>query len=366
MKVLLFANVGGGSAGFYHVGDEAMLYQCYLEYRKNQSASTIGIISSSYSHQHLSCNEHLNLPWPQKENKARWYWFTLLIKTIIYVTTKKSLYSKEQLDFVRMMEQYDRIHFPGGGNLTSIFSWWLYYSLFIILTGWLLKKEIILTSQTIGPFTLVDRLCATPFFNLCKKISIREPGIKRYSLWKYGIFLPQVTSAPDAAAALSKKTSYTLRPTKRLRIGLSLHSWQSYNQKLADIVVSLLNSLSKSRSIELVLIPHVITKNMNEFDSGYMQKIVGKVNPKIKVVSPTYNQLMRSSVEPATTFKSLTSQVDILLSSRYHGLVFALSTQTPCIGFLMDEYYNRKNQSLFKWYYSEKDISMFFINLNNK
>lgn len=367
MKVLLFANVGGGSAGFYHVGDEAMLYQEYLRYTKNRQVNTIGIVSSSYSHQHLNCQEHLNLPWPTDPGQAQKYWFTLLIKSIIYALTKKSLYTEEQLAFVAAIEKYDRIHFSGGGNLTSVFSWWLYYSLFIISTGWLLGKEVILTSQTIGPFTFIDTLCTGIILNLCKKISIREPAITQHSLWKYGVIFPKVTSTTDAATTLSKKTSFHLRHTKKkLRIGLSLHEWQSYSQQLIDTVVSLINALSTSQSIEVILIPHVITKSMDDFDSKFMRKIIKKLSPKIKVVIPTYNQLMKSSVEPASTFKSLTSEVDVLISSRYHGLVFALSTNTPCIGFLMDEYYDKKNKSLYEWYYPKENISAFFIDLNSK
>lgn len=364
MKVLLFADVGKGSSGFYHVGDEAMLYETYRAYKKNADITEIGILSSAISHQRLDCREFLHLTWPVKPNSARFYYFKLLGKSILYTLTGKSFFSSEQQNFIEIIRAYDRIHFSGGGNITSVFSSWLYYALFIIIISKSLKKEVVLSSQTIGPFNFFDKLVATFTLNLVHSISLRESAKPFKAVFKYLFLFPKVTYAADVASTLPLDTTYHLPPRKEdLRIGLSLHEWPHYSEALKTATSLLLAEIAKHKSVGIVLIPHVLTNSVTTFDMKYMNEFLQKLPKDISVITPTYKDLMYSSQEPATTIKSITSEVDILISSRYHGLVFALSTKTTFIGFLMDEYYNHKNIELLTFHKPYLKGKSYFIDL---
>lgn len=350
MNVLLVANVGGGTGGFYHVGDEAMFYETYRSYQTYAPQWRIGALSSAFSHTHLNITEHLHLPWPESNARlARHYFFKLVIKLLIWRIFSISLFTTEQRAFFDIINAYDRIHFTGGGNITSIFGGWLYYSFFIMVIAAALGKDIFLTSQTIGPFYGVDRLISICCLNLATTLYIREPVTSTRPLLSSGVFIPPVYSMVDAATSLASTSSFSVSKKPQVyTIGLSLHRWPGYELAMKQWVGSFIQACQTRGAIRVVLIPHVITKNLRGGDMAFMDEVTNKFSRQVEIVRPTFSQLMDSSIEPASTIKALTTQVDLLISSRYHGLVFALSTHTPAIGFVMDTYYNRKNFALTK------------------
>jgi polysaccharide pyruvyl transferase WcaK-like protein len=303
----------------------------------------------------MQVNEVINLPWPDDHSKARSYFIKLIVKTIIWKITKKSLFAPKELEFVQLIKDQDRVHFTGGGNLTSLFAHWVYYSFFIIFIAWLYKKEIILTSQTIGPFSGIDRILVPLFLNMPRTILLREVSHSS-SLLKYGILRPKVGGMVDSAYTLSKKSKYILpRKKTSLRIGVSIHSWMGYEQKIAKTTLDVLDRLSKSKKIEVVMIPHLIDKTHREgWDIDFMNKLSRKLPKGILITNLIYDKLIGTSSELASTIKFLTSEVDLLISSRYHGLVFALSENVPCIAFSTDKYYKLKNAKLLEQFYGER------------
>lgn len=352
MKVLLFANIGGSEMGFYHAGDESMFFETYRLYRKHFPSALITVLSSYPSHAYLKINELVNLRFPEKNNAARIYFIKFAIKVFIWKATKKQYFHPEQFTFVKTINQQDRIHFTGGGNITSLFVHWLYYSLFIIFLGWILKKDIVLTSQTIGPFTGIDRLSASLVLNLPRLIGLRRNIKSKYELLKYGIFKPLVFGMTDAAYTLSKKTLYKLPPQKSdLRIGLSVHDWMDYGTKTDKVIVDLIQRISKKYKLEIILIPHLFTINPHDWDSGFMANISLKFPKKVKVINLNYKELTQSSLEPAVTIKYLSANIDILITSRYHGLIFALSENVPCMTFVFKQYYKIKNNGVLEMLY---------------
>ena len=193
MRVLLFADIGG-ERGFYHTGDEAMFEVTYAWYRKNYPKCIITTLSKTP--QKL---QHLN--WPMDRFINRGYFFIMFFKTLIWRLFKINIFTKKEFDFIKLVSNTDRIHFTGGGNITSLFTPWLYYSLFVIFLGRLLKKRVILTSQTIGPFRIIDKLPVIVILNLADLIVLREEIIDN----RYGIFLPKLKGMIDSAYFLPAK-----------------------------------------------------------------------------------------------------------------------------------------------------------------
>jgi polysaccharide pyruvyl transferase WcaK-like protein len=364
MKVLLLANIGSGSAGFYHAGDEAMFYQTYKWYRREFTHTSLGVFSLPRVRSLPALKIHTPLPWPSHDTAALIYFFKLVLKVLVYKIARISLFTETQYACISVIQQYDRLHFTGGGNLTSEFKSWLYYAYFLIFTAWILGKEVILSSQSIGPFTLFDTVISTIILNLSKEIGLREIITNKYPLSKYGIFLPRIHSDVDAATHISANTRYALsnQPTY-FRIGLSLHDWKSYGSHIEQATLNVIKAIHSKQPVELVLIPHVFTTDMRQFDMRFMLQLIKRVSKNINVIIPSYEELTQSATEPASTIKTLTSSVDVLISTRYHGLVFALATNTPVVGFHLDAYYNHKNKKLLE-FYKNHDCSCWFINLN--
>ena len=363
MNVLLFANVGSAINGFYHAGDEAMFYETYRYYKNNFPNINLTALVSSVSHQKLNINEQLNLPWPENGFLSRINFIFLSVKVIIWNITKLPILLTKELNFISIIQKQNIIHFTGGGNINSLFPNWLYYSFFIIFIGWLFRKKIILSSQTIGPIRLIDRIFSFIILNLPSLIILRESVKDNMALIKYGVFKPIIKGGLDAAHTLPIISSYKLPEKRLLRIGLSLHSWKNYEKSLIKSVASALNKLSNTRKIEILLIPHIITKGNDEWDIHYMNKLKVLLKNKIHVIKPKYSDIVKSAVEPAITIKWLTSNIDLLITSRYHGIVFATSTNVPCLTFKMREYYSRKNYKKMELIYGKAN-ERHIVNLN--
>lgn len=368
MKVLLFANIGSDENGFYHVGDEAMFYETYRWYKKTYPKTEITSLSSLPNNPNLNIVD-ITIPisfWSLSKRKSIIYFSKLVVKFIFFHFFKKNYFADNEFLLVSLINKQDRIHFSGGGNLASLFPNWLYFAFFIIFIGTFLKKQIVLTSQTIGPFWGIDRLFALFILNFPTLIAVRQKTYGKNVLLKYGVFRPKIVEALDASYTLSTRSIYQLRKnTEAIRIGLSLCRWKSYDNKLIDAVTQLMKRVSNKFRLEVLVIPHVIVRNEDECDTGFMKKIIARFPKKIKVITPTYNQLMNSSVEPAMTIKYLTSKMNLLISSRYHGLIFALSSNVPCLALSMGEYYQIKMVGALKFFY-ENGWEKYLVSLDKK
>lgn len=368
MNVLLFANVGTNESGFYHAGDEAMFYQVYRWYRQHFSTAHLTVFSSVPSHPHLQIEEHYGMPWLSRQQ-----FFKLVVKTLKWkLTGQKSLaaFSAPEQHFIQVVSQQDRIHFTGGGNITSLFHHWLYYSLFLIFLGRLLGKEVILSSQTIGPFYGVDRIVVPAVLNLVQEIKIRESGNAKLTLLKLGIFAPKADTMMDAAYDLSDRCKWSLPTVKNtLTIGLSVHNWDQVGPDIQTVVTHLINTLGQRQKVAVLLIPHVFSKRFSgpsqSEDMIFMKAIAKKFSRQVKVIAPSYKDLITPFPEPAVTIKKMSTSVDLLITSRYHGLIFALSGSTPCLAITAGTYYRQKmSQGLKLFYGTDTDIDTYQIDLD--
>lgn len=357
MKVLLFANIGTAPNNFYHIGDEAMFLETYNWYQKHHQNYKLSILTSQSNHSNLELSEILNPFEFQFVNKR------VLLKAFIKITLFKflkiNILNKKEFSLFKIIKNQDRIHFCGGGNITSLFQGWLYYSLLIITFSLVFRKEVILTSQTIGPFNFIDKIIVRLILNKVKIIATR--GDKK-DIFLLKIKNPQIFNMLDAAYKLPMKSNVRISPKKYFRIGLSLHEWKS-NQSFIKKLVKNLEKINTIKKIEIILLPHVIVNSKNEWDMGFMNSIFNKKND-LKIIKPKITSILTSNSETAYTLKKMTSTCDLLISTRYHGLIFALSKNIPVLTFTNDKYYSDKNINAIKHYYP-KDFNFYTLNTNS-
>lgn len=356
MRVLLIADVGTNTEGFYHVGDEAMLYQMVQRYRQEQPQTKLGLLSRSISHQALPVKEFLHLPFPTADIWLRSlvYCLKLMVFCVVKRLTKHDFFKPQERKFLATLDRYQVFHFTGGGNIYSHHAPWLYYVFFLIWYGWWTKKPIWLTSQTIGPFNWFDGWVAKLFLRLSTIIVLR--GQSTPLPWKTFVGL-------DAAYDLPKQNRPVLprKSSKTIRIGLSLHEWHHFGPQVTQVVAQALSQLSQSHQIEVVLLPHVFTRDSKTWDPGFMSQLTTQLSSKIKVIS-IRPQTIQSAAEPVVFVKTATAELDLLIATRYHGLVFALSSDVPVITFRLDDYYDEKNQQLLALVY-QKNWQRFVLDL---
>lgn len=166
-------------------------------------------------------------------------------------------------------------------------------------------------------------------------------------LWKTFVGLDAAYDLPLLSTPVFPKKS-----GKTLRIGLSVHEWQNFGPKLSQVVVAALTELSKTQAIELVVLPHVFTHDENTWDPGYMAAITRQLPTAIKITTVSTQEILRAA-EPTVFVKTSTAELDLLIATRYHGLVFALSSNVPVVTFGLDDYYVEKNTQLLAMIYRQ-------------
>ncbi len=268
MQILLIADVGTNAAGFYHVGDEAMLYQTIQWYQQQHPEIKLGVVGRSKSYAHLGVVEHLHLPFPYADFwlASPWYCLSLMVRSVCCLSLGLPVLRKREADFIAFVQRFDCLHFTGGGNIYSYHAPWLYYVFFLLFLGKRLGKKIWLTSQTIGPFNWFDGQLVKVFLRLSNVIVLR--GQSQPLPWKTLVGLDAAYDLP-----LLNTPVFSKKSAKTLRIGLSVHEWQNFGSKLSQVVVAALTKLSKTQDIELVVLPHVFTHDENTWDPGYMAAI---------------------------------------------------------------------------------------------
>lgn len=323
-----------------------MFLQTYHLYQKYFPKIELSAFVSYPSHTDLKITEQSLPPFPSNR-----YLVNFIIKFLKLLSLKLlhlNFFSPEDIRFIDCLKKQDVIHFCGGGNLSSLFQSWLYLSAFTIITAKLLGKKIILTNQTIGPFKFRDLPFIIPILNLPEKIVIREPSS---TLSRYGILIPKTSGAPDITCFL-KNNPVKIQPKKHIRIGISIHNWGKYNKILIDSIAHSLNTVSRSKKIEILYLPHIITNVSDELDDSiFMAQLNRLFNPKIKIISLDLKNIIYPESKLAAKIKYLTSTCDLTISTRYHNLIFSLSENVPGITFTSESYYYQKNSNALKFYY---------------
>lgn len=139
---------------------------------------------------------------------------------------------------------------------------------------------------------------------------------------------------------------------KKLTIGLSLHSWKNNDEKITKVLKKLLKEISGNKKIRIVLLPHHISYSNDPDDISYMQELVSSFSQSTEIIVPDLNRKKQSSL--AAYVKKMTSQVDVLLATRYHGLIFALSENVPVLAVNFDKYYETKNNGALELFFGRR------------
>ena len=324
-----------------------MLYQTIQWYHQQHPEIKLGVVARSKSYAHLGVVEHLHLPFPYADFwlASPWYCLSLMVRSSLFVGLGLPVLRKREADFIAFVQRFDCLHFTGGGNIYSHHAPWLYYVFFLLFLSKRLGKKIWLTSQTIGPFNWFDRWLANVFLRLSDVIVLR--GQSKPLPWKTFVGLDAAYDLPLLSTPVFPKKS-----AKTLRIGLSVHEWQNFGPKLSQVVVAALTELSKTQAIELVVLPHVFTHDVGTWDPGYMAAITRQLPVAIKITTVSAQEILRAA-EPTVFVKTSTAELDLLIATRYHGLVFALSSNVPVMTFGLDDYYVEKNTQLLAMVYKD-------------
>lgn len=210
------------------------------------------------------------------------------------------------------------------------------------LTAINLKKKLIVMPQTLGPFkrswvkSIAKRVISnadTVFVRdeLSKEIVTNELNIKRDI-----IYIPDMAfyMKPNKNISIDK----FIKDSDKVKVGLNVNALLysgGYNGKnmfgfkvdYADLIDSIIEKIVKLENVELILIPHVITKEFEVEDdlrvcSNIAANLSRKFNCNIKSLDREYRE---------DEIKSIIGGCDFFIGSRMHSCIGAISTKVPTV-----------------------------------
>ncbi|HEX3043370.1 MAG TPA: polysaccharide pyruvyl transferase family protein [Bacillota bacterium] len=230
----------------------------------------------------------------------------------------------------------------GAGSLfqdrTSLRSL-LYYALIVIL-GKLCGLRIFLFGQGIGPVrTLPGKLIARVALSVVKVITVRD-RLSVVSLADLKVRKPEIhiTAEPlllknpvpetlvrqywASARELRENEAARARSLKRFKVGLIFQEFGFVTREFARrraFWEELLDFLSWSKEVEFYLIP------MNPRDLGLLQRLAGAFQVRLLPLQTNWEELQMAM-----------GGLDLVVSTRLHGLVAAVVQQVSCYGLAAD------------------------------
>ncbi len=339
MNILIVGDVGELSHSWRHIGDEAMLYTNIKKIQAKDPHAKITLLSNTLSHSQLNLyKEILNSDFnTSKTRLLKLAGFAVLVFALKHL----------KLNFFRLptiIKNQDYILFSGGGNLNSLFPGILYNRTKISLIARIYNKPLIITGQTIGPiFSQQDRVLLTILLKFSKIIGIRDKSYSSEYI-RPTRYLLKTKSAPDDAYL------FPLQPEKNIQlsidrsffnIGISLRDWDSdLLKKTLKEVFTVPFHLNSPKPIRLYLIPHII----DEHDKGdleamreiFKNSILNTIDLDHRLISSNQN------ISPEEIVFRFTAAMDMVITTRYHGLIFSLDACVPTLGIFENEYYKMK------------------------
>jgi polysaccharide pyruvyl transferase CsaB len=229
----------------------------------------------------------------------------------------------------------------GAGSLfqdrTSLRSL-LYYALIVIL-GKLCGLRIFLFGQGIGPVrTLPGKLITRVALSAAKVITVRD-RLSVVSLADLKVRKPEIhitaeplllkNPVPDSSIRQYWASAHTFRENgagarslKRFKVGLIFQEFGFLTQNFARpraFWEELLDFLSWSKEVEFYLIP------INPRDMGLLQRLAGAFQVRLLPLQTNWEEL-----------QMVMGGLDLVASTRLHGLVAAVVQQVSCYGLAAD------------------------------
>lgn len=197
----------------------------------------------------------------------------------------------------------------------------------------ILKKSLILYSQSIGPFKLYTRSLAKFCLNHSNAIIVRENISYKY-LKKLGIHAPIFETADCAFLLRSdeniirEKENINIKSDGTCYIGVSVNSYEDdKNQKYVTEMSNFLNYIIKKYHANIIFIPHSfpnVEGNTNGDDRVTGRKIYNKIIYK----NCAY---FIDNIYGPCELKGIIKECDLFIGCRMHACIAALSNCIPTI-----------------------------------
>ncbi|MBW4933401.1 polysaccharide pyruvyl transferase family protein [Marinobacter sp. F4206] len=317
-KILMLSDITGLGPD-YHVGDEAMA-EVAIE-RLGKLVGKENLI--------LGCAAPERVPATYGVRAFAFYHITDdNFRRMLW--TKPLSYFKSIAMNVFQVMRCDKVVVCGGGNMTSVWPGVLESRLRLLKVANFFKKDVVLVSQTIGPYEEAHRARVDRTLAKAKWIGVRDVNFSHTQ-----VSAPVHFALDDACYLEQKHSDYSRSICANSGTFACVSMRKFGGMDDADVlrVASSIERTVRAQHLNTVFIPHHAPMGVRG-DIELAQKIKHLwAEDGFHLVDP---------IPLASELKALTSDSKLVVSMRYHQLVFALSIGIPAVGIYVDEYTQAK------------------------
>jgi len=363
-----------GGFGCHDIGDEAMPHADRLNFKKKLGEELEIVMFSPYPeytrqfHNEYAVKDLNELsPSFAPGIKSKLVTFRAFMRSILFIlgaylqkhNLSLRLWSSGR-EAIHHIASCDLLFNVGGGNLNSLIPQELYKKGVTYLVARILDKPIIISGQTIGPFSRkIDKLFARFCLNKATMITFRDKEVSHKRLLSIGVSKPVMIDAADDAMTLPFIHRDDAENILKRETG---KGWLRINSHL-KVAMNLKGSLKVFKRGGQVL----SIKKEIELMAKIADRIIERFNAKVvfiptdycpdvddrevhaKIISKMHNKEYAKSVEGEyddITLKGLIGLFDLAIGARYHFCVFAASMYVPFLGIASGVYQQTKLKGL--------------------
>lgn len=339
-----------------HIGDEAMFDALVEHLRMREADLRVTVLSNdpeAVSRRHgVESARKLSFPVRVEDEAERDLLLRQVLDAARVANNGRTIDSNEDArQFVELIRDADAVVVAGGGNLTSLWPQHVYERVALLRVASILNRPTVVTGQSIGP-----ELTARDASLLAEALSGADlVGVRERSSWRLcaqlGVDPTRLMLAPDDALTLGSRPDPEVEELRGIDLG---EPWIAVtvtgeslgldgNREAQTLALAnQLAELANECEAPLVFLPHFTGPDgRTGGDADSAQAVVAA----IRLLNPQVN----TAVAPVVSTRGLawlTGRSALVVSARYHGLVFALTAAVPSLAIYYNEHTESKMRGL--------------------
>lgn len=314
----------------YHVGDEAMPHAAVQQLRR-RGLTDLVLLTRDRELTRRSFGDNVGtaltwpFPWPPAEREAE------LARLRAFLSGDSGALEPGHpgRGLVETLRSVDAVLIAGGGNLNSTYGWLLYERAAVVRIAGALGKQVVISGQTLGPeLSEADRAELAWLLRGATLVGLRDADSFRLAQQ----LVPRhrgLRPCLDDASVLPAP----LKPMPAQARPFIAATFSSATGGLAreDVVrgyARLLDAAADGLGARVVFLPHMATPGRGDGDEKFHAEIAAVMR------QPAELAVIASALETAER----TGQAALVVTSRYHPVVFACGAGVPVIAVAPDDY----------------------------